>query len=98
MKVTVWIETEVEAEVSVEEAMAELCNMPSVDSKKNLIFVLNRCVAALRHCPDSALAELEPKSRQTIAEALRQQALRYDPGLAITRGELPAPTNEHKEQ
>jgi hypothetical protein len=87
MKVKTWVETEVEVDVSVEEAMAELCAMPDVNSRQDLVFVLNRCVAALRHVPDAALAGLEAKTRQIVADALRQQALRYDPGLALTRGE-----------
>jgi len=91
VKVKVWIEQEVEAEISVEEAMAELCDMPDVNSKQTLMLVLNRCIGALRHCPDTALAGLNEKSRQIVADALRQQALRYDPGLAMVRGDIPAP-------
>lgn len=87
MKVRTWVETEVEVEVSVEEAMAELCAMPEATGRQELIFVLNRCIGALRHVPDATLAGLEAKTRQTVADALRQQALRYDPGLALTRGE-----------
>ena len=87
MKVKTWVETEVEVEISVEEAMAELCAMPDANSRQELIYVLNRCIAALRHVPDATLHGLEAKTRQIVADALRQQALRYDPGLALTRGE-----------
>ena len=87
MKVRTWVEKEVEVEISLEEAMAELCSMPDANSKQELIFVLNRCIGALRHVPDATLVGLEAKTRQIVADALRQQALRYDPGLALTRGE-----------
>jgi hypothetical protein len=88
MKVRVWVEQEVEADVSVAEALAELCSLPKPEQKQELLFVLNRCIAALRGCPDELLAQLEPKSRQIVADAMRQQALRYDPGLAMVRGDL----------
>lgn len=87
MKVRTWVEQEVEVDISVEEAIAELCAMPEADSRQNLLLVLNRCIAALRHVPDATLTGLEAKTRQIVADALRQQALRYDPGLALTRGE-----------
>jgi hypothetical protein len=77
VKVRTWIETEVEVEVSVAEAMAELCDMPTVEGRQELVFVMNRCVAALKNCPDASIATLEPKPRQVIAAALREQAARY---------------------
>lgn len=90
MKVRVWVEQEVEADVTVRELIEEFCSMPDADSKQNLVMVLNRCVSALRNVPDATLSSLETKTRQVVADALRQQALRYDPGLALARGEVVA--------
>lgn len=90
MKVKAWVETEVEVDVPVEEAIAELCRLPDpAETKQELIYLLNRCVAALRHVPDAAVAQLEAKARQIVAYALREQALRYDPGLDWARVQSP---------
>jgi hypothetical protein len=79
MKVRVWIEQEVEATVTVQEAIEELCAMPEINGRQDLITVLNRCIGALRHVPDDVLSGLEVGTRKIVADALREQAMRYAP-------------------
>ena len=96
MKVRVWIEQEVEATVTVQDAIEELCAMPAAADRQTLITVLNRCIGALRHVPDDVLAQLEPKARQIVADAMREQAMRYDsaevsPNAVYTTTDKPGP-------
>lgn len=99
MKVRVWIEQEVEATVTVQDAIEELCAMPAAADRQTLITVLNRCIGALRHVPDDVLAQLEPKARQIVADAMREQAMRYDsaevsPNVLVTGQPLAGPVDQ----
>lgn len=79
MKARVWIETEVEVDVSPAEVINQWPDLEhDEESKASLSAMLARCATGLFHVPDQAIALLHPQFRQMLASRLREQADRYD--------------------
>jgi hypothetical protein len=78
MKVRVWVEKEVEAELSIEEMMAEIGTIAKPEAVREVLAVLSRLHAVLRNVPDDLLREMNDKQRQIITEALQGQINRIN--------------------
>ncbi|HZW21769.1 hypothetical protein [Noviherbaspirillum sp.] len=74
MKVKVFVEQEVEAEISIGEMMAELGTISKPEAARELIDVITRLYAVLKHAPDSIIQELSSKQREVIVTGLRELA------------------------
>ena len=81
MKVTTWVETsqEVEVTVSLDDVMAEIGALEAPARRAEAQSLLSLCVGAVMKVPDSVVAEMTDTARKMVADAMREQAERYMP-------------------
>lgn len=77
MRVTVYVNEEFEVEVPVTDVIEQLPGSSSAETDAALKSLISRCVNCLKAIPDDRVAELEPKARNLVANALIEQATRY---------------------
>ena len=77
MKARVWVETEVEVDVSVSDMINALCDMPEPEKLGLAISEISTCLGYLKNLPDDLVAEMNDKQREIIVAALTEQAARY---------------------
>ena len=77
MKIKVWIETEVEADVSLGDMLAELSALPDSERQPSILSAINSAHGILKRVAVEHIAEMDDKQRGIISNALREQADRY---------------------
>lgn len=94
MKVTTWVETaqEVEVTVSLDDVMAEIGALEAPARIQEATSLLSLCVGAVMKVPDSVVAEMTDTARKMVADAMREHAERYMPANDQAKG------REHSER
>lgn len=77
MKVTVWVETEVVADVSVEDFLSELNALPLSERKRSILSAISTVYAVLKNIKSESIQEIDEANRSIISTALREQAERF---------------------
>ena len=81
MRVRVMVEQEVDAEVSLDDVMAEIAALPEPQRNAETLRLLNLCVSAVKRVPDQQIGEMTPGQRKIVADALRAEVARYEGAL-----------------
>ncbi len=77
MKVRVLVEKEVEAEVSLDDVMAEIADLPEPQRNSQTLRLLSLCISAVKRVPDNQVAEMSDAQRRIVVEALRAEVERF---------------------
>ena len=77
MKVKVWTEVEVTADVSSEEMLAELAKLPYSERLTSMLAAINTACGVLRRVPDESIAAMNDAQREIVAGALSHEVERY---------------------
>lgn len=77
MKVKVWVEAEAEANVSLDDVMAEMIALPYSERQTSILNAVNTAHGILKRVSDERIAEMDDKQRGIIGNALREQSERY---------------------
>lgn len=78
MKLTAWVEQEVEISLTASEVIEGIqVSLRRPQTKAELLDLLNSMVSLLRACPDYLLTKLEPEPRELVGAALLEQAGRF---------------------
>lgn len=77
MRTKVWVETEVEVEVSASEMIAALSDLPTPEKMGLALSGMSTCLTYIKKMPDAMLSELNEKQREIIVATLEEQAARY---------------------
>ena len=77
MKVRVLVEKEVEADVSLDDVMAEIADLPTPERNSQTLRMLSLCLSAVKKVPDSQIAEMSDAQRAIVVAAIEQELGRY---------------------
>ena len=77
MRTIVWIEQEIEVEVSAADAVAAICELDAPERMPMALHGISHCASFLKRIPDTLIAEMNDKQRGIIVSALEEQAARY---------------------
>jgi len=77
MKVRVLVEQEVEANVCLEDVMAELASLPVPERSVETLHLLSLCLGAVKRVPDALVDALTDGQRRIVVDALRGELERY---------------------
>ena len=77
MRLKVWVETEVEVEVSADDVVAALGDIAEPERLTFALSGISTCLTYLRKLPDAMVAEMNEKQRGIIVAALQEQTARY---------------------
>lgn len=77
MKVRVLVEKEVEADVSLDDVMAEIAGLPDPESNGELLRLLNLCVTTVKRVPADLIAKMTDAHRKVVVDALRCEVERF---------------------
>jgi len=77
MRTKVWVETEVEVEVSASEMIAALSDLPTPEKMGLALSGMSTCLTYIKKMPDAMLSELNEKQREIIVATLEEQVARY---------------------
>lgn len=77
MKTRVWVEHDVEVEISASDAVAAILELPEPLQVPVALNGINASYGFLKRVPDSIIVALNDKQRELIANALKEQAERY---------------------
>ena len=86
MKVKVWVEAHADANVSLDDVIGELSELPSSERQSSILRAINAAHAIFQRVPVGSIAEMDEKQRCIIGNALREQADRYLPPNAVLSG------------
>lgn len=78
MRVRVLVEKEVDAEVSLDDVMAEIAGLPEPESNVELLRLLNLCVSAVKRVPAHLIEEMTDAQRKVVVDALRVEIERFE--------------------
>ena len=85
MRTRVWIEQEIEVEVSAGDAIAALMDLDAPERLPMALSGINSCHSWLKRIPNTLIAEMNDKQREIILSALEAQAARYKtPNVEVT--------------
>ena len=82
MKVRVWIEREIEVEVTAEDAVDAILNLDEPEHLPMALRGISHCAGFLKHIPDALIAEMNDKQREIILDKTPNVELR---GCALLR-------------
>ncbi|NUP87458.1 MAG: hypothetical protein HUU30_17130 [Burkholderiaceae bacterium] len=86
MRAKVWVEHEVEVEISAGDAISALMDLDEPERLPMALSGLSACHGWMRRIPDSLIAEMNEKQRSIVVSALEDQAARYKtPNVAGNR-------------
>lgn len=77
MRARVWIEQEVEVEVSPAAAVEALQSLPEPEQSFLAVSGINACYGYLKRIPDASIAGMTDKQREIIANGLQELAERF---------------------
>ena len=77
MKVRVLVKQEVEAEVNLDDVMAEIAGLPEPQKNTETLRLLSFCVGAIRRVPDAQVLGLNEMQRRVLVETLRAETERF---------------------
>ena len=77
MRVKVWVEQEVEVDVSADDAIAALMDLGEPARLPMALSGISACHGWLKRIPDALIAEMNDKQRGIIVAAFEEQAARY---------------------
>lgn len=77
MKVSVWVETQCDADVSVTDFIAAMHELPEEESVQAAISAISTCHSVLKRIPDANIAQMNDKQRKLIGDALLVESQRY---------------------
>ncbi len=86
MRTSVWIEQEIEVEVSAADAVAAICALDEPDRLPMAINGISNCLGFLKRIPDALIIEMKEAQRKIIVDALEAQAARYRIPMVIPGG------------
>ena len=89
MKARVWVEQEVEVEVSAADVVAALGDISEPERLPMALGGISTCIGYLRRLPDALVAEMNDKQREIIVASLEEQAARYKTPNAKVSGVPP---------
>lgn len=77
MRRRVWIEQEVEVEITAEDAVVAILELDQPERLPMALRGISYCVRFLKHIPDVLIASMKDNQREIILAALEEQAERY---------------------
>lgn len=77
MKATVWIEKEVEVDVTAEDCMAALASLEEPERLRLAIMGMNSVLGFAKRVPDDVIAAMTDAQREIIRTVMLEQAQRY---------------------
>ena len=77
MKIPVWVETEVEVDITTEQIIDAINSLPEPESQQALMKALNLFANLIRKIKDEQIVKLSEGHRKLIGEFLDQQSKRY---------------------
>ncbi|CAN7649760.1 hypothetical protein LJR129_005070 [Acidovorax sp. LjRoot129] len=78
MRVRVLVEKEVDAEVSLDDVMAEIAGLQEPESNAELLRLLNLCVSVVKRVPAHLIENMTDAQRMVFADALRVEIERFN--------------------
>ena len=79
MKKKVWIEQEIEVDISAEDMVAAICELDELDRLRVSLKGISHCIVFLREIPDELLKKIHENERRNIALALEKLIGQYKP-------------------
>ena len=77
MKIKTWVETEAEVNVSAEDFMAEMSQLPDDEMHTTMLNAITIAYGVLQRVPDKVIAQMTDGQRRLIHEALTLECARY---------------------
>jgi hypothetical protein len=77
MKIKVWVETEVEASVSLDDVVTELNNLPRNEGRRSALAAINSAIGVLQRISVERISELHDGQRDLVGKVLQEQANLY---------------------
>ena len=77
MRTKVWIEQEIEVEVTAADAIAALSELPEPDRLPLALSAVSQCIGFLGRIPDEMIASMSIEQRAVITRFLDEQLARY---------------------
>ena len=77
MKIKVWVETEVEKNISLDDIFEEMNVLPDSERRESILTAVNIACGVLIRISAECITEMDDKHREIILDALREQSERY---------------------